>query len=148
MSSGSLSSMKTGEHIVVAGLLVQILFFGLFVVVALVFHFRMRKVPAPKVTTGHIPWQKHLLALYLSSTLIMIRSVFRVIEFVQGNDGYIFSHEWFVYVFDALLMLGVLALFWVVYPGEIRKYLKGGESSPGLSDCLMLPMRMEQSKAT
>ncbi|KAH6684016.1 RTA1 like protein-domain-containing protein [Halenospora varia] len=147
MSAGSLSTMKTGEHIVIAGLLIQILFFGLFVTVAFVFHFRMRKVPTQKVATEYIPWQKHLLALYLSSILIMIRSIFRVIEFVQGNSGYIFSHEWFMYVFDALLMLGVLVLFCIVYPGEIRKYLKGnGLTSPELSESLMLPTRRQQGK--
>ncbi|KAH8679548.1 RTA1 like protein-domain-containing protein [Tricladium varicosporioides] len=142
MSAGSLSAMKTGEHIVIAGLLIQILFFGLFVTVAFAFHFRMYKVPTRKVANEYLPWQKHLSALYLSTILIMIRSIFRVIEFVQGNSGYIFSHEWFMYVFDALLMLGVLVLFCIVYPGAIQKYLKGsGLTSPELSESLMLPIR-------
>ncbi|PMD28783.1 RTA1-domain-containing protein [Hyaloscypha variabilis F] len=127
MSGGSPSSMKTGEKIVVGGLFVQILFFGLFVVVALAFHYRMRKVPTVRVCSEPVPWERHLHALYVSSALIMVRSIFRVIEFLTGNTGYIFSHEWFMWLFDALLMMFVLILFVYIHPGEIRRYLDGAK---------------------
>ncbi|CZS92933.1 related to RTM1 protein [Rhynchosporium agropyri] len=118
----SASNTKTGEYVVVGGLIFQIFFFGLFVVTASIFHIRLQKVPT---TISHsVPWRKHLWALYISSALILIRSIFRVVEFVQGNSGYLFSHEAFMYVFDALLMLGVLVLFNVVHPGEIRRFLE------------------------
>ncbi len=31
--------------------------------------------------------------LYAASTLILVRSIFRVIEFAQGNDGYFMRSE-------------------------------------------------------
>ncbi|KAK0101078.1 hypothetical protein ONS95_012937 [Cadophora gregata] len=118
----SSSKAKTGEYVVVGGLIFQILFFGLFVVVAFIFHTRLQK--SPTSTSLSVPWKKHLWALYISSALILIRSIFRVIEFLQGNAGYLFSHEVFMYVFDAILMFGVLVLFCWLHPGEIRKYLE------------------------
>jgi len=66
----------------------------------------------------------------------MVRSIMRVVEFVQGNTGYVFSHEWFLYVFDALLMLGVMGLFCWIHPGEIKGYLeraKNYDSESGVS---------------
>ncbi|KAH6715108.1 RTA1 like protein-domain-containing protein [Leptodontidium sp. 2 PMI_412] len=131
MSSSSMS--KTGEWVVVGGLIFQIIFFGLFVVVAFMFHTRLQK--SPTTPSLSVPWRKHLWALYISSALILIRSIFRVVEFVQGNTGYLFRHEVFMYIFDALLMFGVVVLFIFVHPGEIRGYLErekrasGGEGS-------------------
>ena len=61
-----------------------------------------------------IPWRKHLTALYAASVLILIRSMFRVAEFIQGNNGFILRHEWFLYLFDSVLMLGVMLIFNVV----------------------------------
>ncbi|KAH7378001.1 RTA1 like protein-domain-containing protein [Cadophora sp. MPI-SDFR-AT-0126] len=125
----SSSKAKTGEYVVVGGLIFQILFFGLFVVVAFIFHTRLRK--SPTATSLSIPWQKHLWALYISSALILIRSIFRVVEFLQGNAGYLFSHEAFMYAFDAILMFGVLVLFCWLHPGEIRGYLEREKRTSG-----------------
>jgi len=54
-----------------------------------------------------------------------------VIEFLQGNAGYLFSHEVFMYVFDAILMFGVLVLFVFLHPGEIREYLEREKRASG-----------------
>ncbi|KAL2067746.1 hypothetical protein VTL71DRAFT_15842 [Oculimacula yallundae] len=123
MSTASMT--KTGEYIVVAGLLFQILFFSLFVLTSLIFHTRLNSSPTQPSLS--VPWRKHLWALYISSALILIRSIFRVVEFLQGNAGYLFRHEVFMYVFDALLMFGVLVLFNVCHPGEIRAFLEEGK---------------------
>jgi hypothetical protein len=68
-----------------------------------------------------LPWKRHLYNLYIASTLIIVRSVFRVIEYLQGNSGYLLSHEVFLYLFDALLMLAVMVLFLGVHPSEITE---------------------------
>ena len=49
----------------------------------------------------------------------MVRSIFRVIEYIQGMDGYLVSKEIFLYIFDAALMLCVVVIFNVVHPSEI-----------------------------
>ena len=48
---------------------------------------------------------------YSASALIMVRSVFRVVEYVEGNNGYIMRREALLYVFDAVLMFFVMVLF-------------------------------------
>lgn len=133
MSTGShgksQSTVKVGQKVVVGGLFVQILFFGCFVLVAVLFQIRTHKAPTPQSASDRIPWRKHLLALYVASILILIRSVFRAAEFIQGNDGYILGHEWFLYLFDGLLMLGVMTIFNVVHPSEVKALLHGGKVS-------------------
>lgn len=64
-------------------------------------------------------WKKHMYALYFVSGLIMIRSVTRVVEYLQGRGGYIMSHEVFLYTFDATLMFIAVLTFNVVHPSEI-----------------------------
>ena len=128
-TGGGLQSSKdpqvvhTGQLIVLGGLIIQVVSFGFFILVAIVFNYRMRKTPTTEALDQTTPWTNHLNALYASSVLIMIRSIFRIVEFVQGRTGYTQRHEWGLYVFDAALMLGVLILFNVVHPGEVKKLL-------------------------
>jgi uncharacterized membrane protein YhaH (DUF805 family) len=131
MAGGTLDSLHTGEKIIIAGLLVQILFFGLFMLVAILFDVAVHKVPTPRAKDAGIPWHKHLNALYLASVLIMIRSIFRVVEYIQGNDGFLISHEYFLYIFDAVLMLAVMVVFNFVHPSEVNALLNGGQAMRG-----------------
>ena len=57
--------------------------------------------------------------LYGISALIIIRSVFRIVEYVMGTSGYPLRHEWTLYVFDTIPMLVSTALFYFRYPAEI-----------------------------
>ena len=95
----------------------------------LIFHYRMLGAPTARALDPNISWKKHLNALYGASVLIMVRSIFRVVEYIQGYDGYLLQHEWYLYVFDAVLMLAVMVLFNVVHPSEVKAMLKGGKYS-------------------
>ena len=130
MAQKSLSSVRLGQKIILVGLFLQIFFFGFFIVVAVIFH--QRVLPSRKQLS--IPWQRHMTVLYLASALILVRSVFRVIEYIMGNDGFLLRNEAFLYVFDSMLMFGVVACFNVVHPGEIAKLRRvHGESNLILS---------------
>jgi len=132
MAGKTASKIRLGQHVVVIGLVIQILFFGFFIVVAAVFNLRINKSPTPQSNSPSIPWRKHLHVLYAASFLILVRSVFRVVEFISGSNGYIMTHEIFLYIFDAILMLGVMILFNLIHPSEINALLKGGKMSRGL----------------
>lgn len=128
MASGTISAMNTGENITIAGLCVQLLFFSFFVITSAVFHIRIRRQPTPRVTqltqersqsTIHRTWESVLWGLYIACALILVRSIFRLIEYAQGNDGYLISHEAFVYVFDALLMFFAMVALNVFHPSVI-----------------------------
>ncbi|PYI20676.1 RTA1 like protein [Aspergillus violaceofuscus CBS 115571] len=121
MAAGTESAMLAGEHIVIAGLAIQLLFFGFFVLVASLFHWRCASLSAAttlKSQSGRLSWRGLMWALYAACTLILIRSIFRVVEFVQGNDGWIMHREYLLYIFDALLMAGTGMVLGFVFPGS------------------------------
>lgn len=123
MASGTLEAMHNGERIIIVGLVVQILFFSLFTVVAVVFHLRMSR--SRKAAKDVQPWLIHQCALYAGSLLILVRSVFRLLEYAQGNDGYLITHEIYLYIFDALLMISTMLVFMAIHPSEITALLNG-----------------------
>ena len=115
-----------GTNIIVGGLILQLLFFVVFLFVSIHFDISIRKRPTLKSRETNTPWYKHQLVLYGVSALILVRNLFRVVEYVQGNDGYLLSQEWTLYNFDAVLMLLVVVSLGVVHPSEVNAMLKGG----------------------
>lgn len=113
------SKMKLGENMIIGGLVVQLLFFGFFIVVAVVFHRRMLSTPFHVMADAGMPWTRYIMVLYAASALIMIRSIYRVAEYVQGTTGYLQSHEAFIYFFDATLMFICCLLFNVFHPSKL-----------------------------
>ncbi|PYH77206.1 putative RTM1-like protein [Aspergillus uvarum CBS 121591] len=126
MASGTPSNLTTGEHIIIGGLVVQLIFFSLFVITSMKFHHGLSNAPSRRVLHLQAPWERHMYALYGGSALIFVRSLFRLIEYAQGNDGYLVSHEAFLYIFDALLMVLVMVLFAWVHPSEVHALLTPG----------------------
>ncbi|KAK0755480.1 hypothetical protein N5P37_011988 [Trichoderma harzianum] len=128
---GMLASAKTnkaefdaGNNIIIGGLVLQLLWFGLFVVIALIFHRRMILAPTARSHQADIKWRSYLHALYAASALIIIRNIFRLIEYCQGSNGYLLTTEVFVYCLDALPMFLVVAWFLWKYPGEMSPLLQ------------------------
>ncbi|TQV95074.1 RTA1 domain-containing protein [Cordyceps javanica] len=130
MASDSFSK-TTAQNIILAGLLIQIVLFGLFAVTAVIFHVRMRRWPSAASTGGAVPWQRILFMMYAAAALIMVRSVFRVVEYIMGKDGYLLTHEWTLYVFDALFMVLTMAVFVWWYPGKLTAPAPAWESVEG-----------------
>ncbi|KAJ5732244.1 hypothetical protein N7493_003725 [Penicillium malachiteum] len=123
LSKQTASAVETGEDFMKFGVLVQILFFGFFVITAAIFHMRFNKSGSTR--RWATPWQKHMMMIYGSSMMIFIRSIFRLAEFFQSSDGYLMQHEWVSYVFDAFLMLATMVLMNVVHPAEVSTFIKG-----------------------
>ncbi|KAF4546735.1 RTA-like protein [Lasiodiplodia theobromae] len=124
------NDVKWGERIIIGGLCVQLLFFGLFMIVAAIFHIRISRVPTARVGELTVPWRRFLVVLYVASVLIMVRSVFRVVEYIQGSDGYLMSKEMFIYIFDASLMFLTMIIFNIWHPSRIiNSHTAAGASS-------------------
>ncbi|KAF2136473.1 uncharacterized protein K452DRAFT_279964 [Aplosporella prunicola CBS 121167] len=133
MSSGSSNAdaVNMAQNIVIGGLVVQLVFFGFFIIVSALFHRRMSLVPTARSQHPDIKWQQYLSSLYFISTLIMVRSIMRVIEYGQGFSGYIMTHEAFIYIFDALPMFVAVAWLNWKHPSAIGVLLRKFESSEG-----------------
>ncbi|EEY21746.1 RTM1 [Verticillium alfalfae VaMs.102] len=116
---------ETGEKVIIIGLYIQLCFFGTFVLVSGLFHWRMRRAPTATAAMPHVRWEAYLRAIYVASGLVWVRSAFRVIEYHQGNGGYLISHEVWIYLFDALLMFGTMVWLNWYHPAEIGILLRG-----------------------
>ncbi|KAK9769487.1 putative RTA1 like protein-domain-containing protein [Seiridium cardinale] len=97
----SQDDVRRGENIILGGLGIQIIFFGFFIIVTAVFHRRIRNEPTPKSSRIVAPWKSLLYTLYGTSMLIMIRSIYRVAEYAEGQSGELQSKEFWLYIFDA-----------------------------------------------
>ncbi|KAJ5208084.1 hypothetical protein N7449_002463 [Penicillium cf. viridicatum] len=135
-STKSQSKITLGQNIIIAGLFIQIAFFGFFVVTASVFHYRLSKCNdcTPKSSIA-VPWMKCLHVLYAASLFIMIRSIFRAIEYITGTNGPLMSTEVYLYVFDAALMFLTMITFNIFSPKSLVTPRHGiqyvfGESAP------------------
>lgn len=126
MAGRTAAAINRGQTIILIGLVLQVVSFLFFIVTAAVFHLRVRSRPTQKLLTEpNLPWQKHMLALYATSFLILIRCVFRLIEYAQGRDGSLMTHEVFLYIYDSVLMLVTMLIFIVIHPSEVNALLKG-----------------------
>ncbi|KAL4940671.1 RTA1 like protein-domain-containing protein [Aspergillus oleicola] len=103
MASGTPSALKTGENIIISGLVIQLIFFSLFVITSIKF--------PPRTAEWSIA-QSPSLPTTLGAA--------------HGNDGYLVSHEVYLYIFDAVLMVLVMIVFAWVHPSEVNAWLKPG----------------------
>ncbi|KAF5597978.1 RTM1 [Fusarium pseudoanthophilum] len=134
VNADSPDDRTTGENIIIAGLTVQILFFGLFIAVTGLFHFRF----ARHSTSRPSSWQRLLVVIYVASVLILIRSLFRMIEYIEGHDGELQSKEVYVLVLDAIPMAIASVGLNLFHPSKYietrRKSLENSDSEVALSD--------------
>ena len=122
MASGDASKTDTGNTIIEIGLVIQLIFFFFFIFLTVVFH---RRTSDWGVKAGEGNWKRLLSVLEISSALIFIRSIYRVVEYAQGFDGYLISHEVYLYLLDTLMMFLVQLIYNLFHPGVVL--YEGGE---------------------
>jgi hypothetical protein len=83
VSANDADGFKMGENIILGGLVLQILIFAFFVVVASIWHRRLSAVPT--AAAAELPWKKYIGLLYVASVLITVRNLCRVIEYASGK---------------------------------------------------------------
>jgi hypothetical protein len=66
-----------------------------------------------------------MVALLLASTLVLVRCIYRVIEYLQGAGGELQTHEAYLYALDSGPMLLVMSILAIVHPSEIGSLLYG-----------------------
>ncbi|KAK6221119.1 hypothetical protein LQW54_001692 [Pestalotiopsis sp. IQ-011] len=114
---GMLTQAKTaddvtlGEHIIIGGLFAQIIFFGFFMIVALVFHRRISNHPTRGALMTDAPWKQLIYTLYHSSGLIM--------TYIMGSNGLLMSKELYLHCLDAAPMLLVAFSYNYFHPGRV-----------------------------
>ncbi|EXL75354.1 hypothetical protein FOPG_09688 [Fusarium oxysporum f. sp. conglutinans race 2 54008] len=122
--TGSLKLMKIGDHIVLAGLVFQLVVLAIYL--GLVYEF-WSKAKRQHDTNG-LRWQPFVAALAGTVVAVWIRNLVRAIEFMQGFHGFISENEAMLYIFDAFLMLLVMVTFIPFYNSNsiVPQPVKGG----------------------
>lgn len=104
---------QLGHTLLKASLVMQLVVVSLFVTLAIAFQMKCQRNGI-----NHFKVNQALLTLYISSAIIMVRCIYRTIEFFDivnvnfTSPGFdrsmlnpIIRYEWFFYVFEATLML-------------------------------------------
>lgn len=110
--SNSASKVRSGRDQFRASILLQLFCFIGFILIEILFHRRCikaRNIVTPRLRTLFV-------LLYVSSGLILVRNIYRVIEVFEGIDGYIAHHESFFWVFDGALMIINTVMFNIIHP--------------------------------
>ncbi|OQE30493.1 hypothetical protein PENFLA_c003G07615 [Penicillium flavigenum] len=102
---------NVGVGVLIGGLVLQLVTFALFLL--LVVWFDMRSTPSSLGGGMESGVRLVLNGIYVASFFIMVRLIYRVIEFSMGMDTYTWTHEWPLYVLEATPMfIAMMALGW------------------------------------
>ena len=110
-----------GTNILIGGLVIQVVSFSAYLIIAAIFYSR-----ASKSNNSGILWKRLFVALYIAGIMVLIRSVFRVVEFAEGFAGPIASNETYLYIFDFALLSVALLAFNIVHPGAALNTVNSG----------------------
>ncbi|GAA5910632.1 hypothetical protein JCM6882_001044 [Rhodosporidiobolus microsporus] len=142
MSAGSADMAQTGQKIALVGLFIQLFFFIGFCALLAVLIYRVRAnyphlryPPKPfrfgdgfsGFSTDPIEdWRPLAVVLALTCVGIIIRSVFRLVEYAQGHGGYLKTTEVWFYLLDALPLWISMTLFCVIWPPRVLDGVEAG----------------------
>jgi hypothetical protein len=103
LTSSDPSTISKGQTVIEIGLAWGLAFIGLFFFVTCFVY--LSKTYTIKNHPDLALIKRMYVSLFITITLLLIRSVYRMVEFVQGTTGYVASHESFFGVFDTGLMI-------------------------------------------
>ncbi|KAH8817363.1 RTA1 like protein-domain-containing protein [Xylogone sp. PMI_703] len=114
------SKSSAGFRIYTAGCVLQAVVVIIFIGLVVVFD---KQVSQGFNRSGAREAKRMVIIMYLSTFVIMIRIIFRIIEFSAGVNSSLTAniegHEFYIYVFDALPLFVALVLLNVVHPGTV-----------------------------
>ena len=113
-----------GEKIIIAGIWVQIASFSAFVVLQRIFLHRLLNNPTARAEKLRgAPWRRNwrvlVTAVEVVAALVLVRSVFRLVEYSWGEESVLMRNEGWIYGFDACLMALVMVVMAVFHPSRV-----------------------------
>ncbi|KDQ20013.1 hypothetical protein BOTBODRAFT_384220 [Botryobasidium botryosum FD-172 SS1] len=127
-SQDNINQVMLGRKILIAGLAIQVVAFGIFFFVALMFDIKSRRALGREYLK---PLRPLFIAFYINAILITGRSIYRTIEFASisfngtQQNGYATTHEWLFYVFDSVPVLIATVAFNICHPARFLPAKKG-----------------------
>jgi hypothetical protein len=122
-ASGTPEAQRMSVIIVVVGLIAQVVALCVFLASGCGrLHARLKRDPSRSkamLADPGVNWLGYFVVLEIAAGMLLVRSIVRGVEYIQGTDGFVASHEVFIYVFDAGPMLAVMAAFLVLHPTRL-----------------------------
>lgn len=120
-----------GSNTMVAGVIFQLVSITVFVVCAVDFLRRVKKMGV--LRTASLSFILLMAAMVISVLCIYVRSIYRTIELLQGWRGYLITHELYFIVLDGVMMIVACAVFNLLNPGWLLRSVKGATLSESRS---------------
>ena len=114
-SSTPTGDTKPGTDIMVAGILFQLASIAVFTVLGVIFLVRVRKIGFERNL------QLLVAATSLSVVTILVRSVYRAIELLQGWSGFLITHEPYFISLDGAMMVVAVGVFNILHPAWLLR---------------------------
>ena len=141
--SGHPAANEVSEKVLLAGLVAEL--FALTIFFGMTFEIHQRVKTAYQIeeicgsdekgveATKVKGWRKFFMSLEVMAVLLAVRSLVRYMEYAEGNDGFVASHEVFIYLFDAVPLCIIMVLFVVLHPQKlVRERLKDEGREDGI----------------
>ncbi|CAI6333981.1 unnamed protein product [Periconia digitata] len=112
-SSMTEKQRQLGANLVTASLSLQVVLFGSFGLLAAQFHRRARHRGVLSRDLRTV-----LVVLYISASIVTIRCIYRLVEYIQGWNSTIYKNEVFFWIFEAVIMLLNTCLLNLFHPGK------------------------------
>ncbi|KAJ3047532.1 hypothetical protein HDU99_009464 [Rhizoclosmatium hyalinum] len=121
--SATEDQIKLGTNLLLAGIGLQLASFACYLGIAFLFHYRAKKLERTEYVSPLNPrWKQIYSVLILSSFAVLIRSIFRMVEFNVGYSSELARNELYLYGFDFLMMSFACVCLIVVHPGAALKH--------------------------
>jgi hypothetical protein len=104
---------QIGADLVTGSLALQTALFGAFGLMAVQFHRRAARLGVLSAKMRTV-----IIVLYISSTVVTIRCIYRLVEYLMGWDSTIYKNEVFFYIFEAIIMLANTVILNIWHPGK------------------------------
>ena len=112
-SSRSEAERNIGSNMVTASLCLQAALFGAFGLLAAQFHRRANKAGVLSKDLRTVLW-----VMYVSATIVTIRCIYRLVEYIEGWESSIYQNEVYFWIFEAVIMFVNTVLLNVWHPGK------------------------------
>ena len=112
-SSSTDAERQLGSDLVTASLCLQAALFGAFGLLAAQFHRRANRAGVLKQDLRVV-----LYVMYVSATIVTIRCIYRLVEYILGWESSIYQNEIYFWIFEAVIMFLNTALLNLWHPGK------------------------------
>ncbi|KAJ4362106.1 hypothetical protein N0V95_001563 [Ascochyta clinopodiicola] len=112
-SSMTDAQRQVGANMVTASLCLQAALFAGFGIIAALFHRKALRAGLLKEELKTV-----LYVMYVSATIVTIRCIYRLVEYILGWESSIYQNETYFWIFEAVIMLVNTALLNTFHPGK------------------------------